>query len=113
MVFPQEIELEVTEDPAHHYQFDLNGAGLAVITFSVRFLGWSIKNASSTTLASLDIYDGTDTTGKPVFPINLAANETSRENFTGRGIWFKNAVYINVTAQHVTGSIFYRHWVPR
>ena len=105
----QEIDLEVHEEPAHWVNFDLNGTGKTVLGFSVKLLGWSIRNLSSTTLATLDIYDGTDTSGAVVFPITLQSNESSREWFWPGGVLLKNSVYVNVTAQEVKGALFYRH----
>lgn len=105
----QEFELEVREDPAHWVNFDLNGVGSKLLGFSVRLVGWSIRNMSSTTLATLDIYDGADTSGAVVFPITLQSNESSREWFYPGGVLMKNAVYVNVTAQEVKGSLLYRH----
>jgi len=107
----QEFELEVREDPAHYIYFDLNATGKMLTNFAVVMCGWSIRNISSTTLATLDVYDGTDATGNPLFPINLSANETSREWFLPGGVLMLDGVYVNVTAQEVKGSIFYRrHW---
>ena len=102
-----ELDIEVREEPAHPVYFDLNGAGTAVFSFAVIVYGWSIRNVSTTTEANLDVYDGTDTTGHIIFPVNLAGNETSREWFN-RGVEFKNGLYLNVTAQEVKGSIFFR-----
>lgn len=102
-----ELDLEVREEPAHPVYLDLNGAGTAIFTFALIVYGWSLRNVSSGTAAALDVYDGTDTTGKIVFPINLAGNETNREWFN-RGVLLKNGLYVNVTSQEVRGSIFYR-----
>lgn len=107
-----EFELEVSEDPALWVNFDLNGTGKLVFDCSVRLYGWALKNVSSSTLASLDIYDGTDTSGVPVFPVNLASNETSRE-WWNRGVLMRNGVYVNVTAQEVKGALFFRYHPPR
>lgn len=104
-----EFELEVRSDPAHWVNFDLNGVGKMLLGFSVVLLGWGIRNLSSSTLATLDIYDGADTSGVVVFPITLQSNESSREWFYPGGVLFKNAVYVNVTAQEVKGSLLYRH----
>jgi hypothetical protein len=103
------VDLEVSEQPAHWVAFDLNGAGKLVCGFSVIMLGWSLRNQSSSTLAALDIYDGADTSGQSVFPLNLAANEASVMWLGPNGVWFKNALYVNVTAQEVKGSILFRH----
>lgn len=102
-----EVEVEVTEEPAHWQNFDLNATGKMMFNFSVVLFGWSIRNISTTTEALLDIYDGTDTSGVVVFPVNLAGNETNRE-FWNRGVLMRNGVYVNVTAQEVKGSLFYR-----
>lgn len=108
MVQP-ELDLEVREDPAHWINFDLSGAGAVVLGFAVVLYGWSVENNSTTTEAAFDIYDGTDTSGKPVFPVRLSGNETSREWFD-RGVAMLNGVYVNVTAQEVHGALFYcRH----
>lgn len=102
------FELEVREDPAEYITFDLSGAGRALASFGLTVYGWSLRNVSTTTEAFLDIYDGTDASGIVIFPVNLAGNETSREWFN-RGVDFKNGLYVNVTAQEVKGSLFYRH----
>ena len=102
------VELEVHNEPAHYVAFNLNATGAAVLGFAAVVLGWSMKNASGTTLAALDIYDGTDHTGTSLFPIQLAANQTGRDWFGPNGILFRNGLYINVTAQQVSGAVFYR-----
>ena len=108
MTYP-DFEIEVREEPAHPVTFDLNAAGAALVSFACIVYGWSMRNASSSTLASLDVYDGTDHSGTSLFPINLAANQSGRDWFGPGGILFKNGLYINVTAQHVTGAVFIRH----
>lgn len=102
-----ELDIEVREEPAEYVYFDLNGAGAAVVQFALIVYGWSMRNVSATTEATLDAYDGTDATGKIVFPVNLSGNETNREWFN-RGVLMRNGLYVNVTAQEVKGSIFYR-----
>jgi hypothetical protein len=95
------------DDPAHHAYFDLNATGAVVLGFAHVLYGWSIKNVSTTTEANIDFYDGADSSGLPTFPVNLTGNETNREMWP-RGVLMKNALYINVTAQEVKGSVFFR-----
>lgn len=102
------LDIEVHEDPAELYVLQSLAAGKLVAAFSSRFFGWCLQNTSSSTLASLNIYDGADTNGRLIFPINLAANEVSVVSFGSHGLHFKNGIYVNVTAQTVQGSIFYR-----
>jgi hypothetical protein len=103
-----ELELEVISEPAWPITFDLNGAGLMLANYAVVLFGWAVRNVSSGTEAKFDIYDGTDASGVPVFPVNLAGNETNREWFGPNGVRFRNGVYVNVTAQEVKGSVIVR-----
>lgn len=109
MSIPPEIELEVRSDPTHHIDFDLNGAASKLLGFSAVLFGWAMRNMSSSTLATADMYDGDDSSGKPTIPLALAANGFDVRWFGPNGVWFKNAVYLNVTAQEIKGTLFYRH----
>lgn len=102
-----DVELVEVEEPAHYVTFDLNATGKILFNFAVVVYGWSMRNVSATTEATLDVYDGTDTTGNVIFPVNLAGNETNREWFN-RGVRLESGLYVNVTAQEVKGSVFYR-----
>jgi len=103
-----EFELETREDPVFYETFDLNGNGKMLANFSVLFCGWSLRNLSASTLATLDIYDGTDASGTSIFPVTLQSNESSREWFYPGGVLFKNGIYVNVTAQEVKGAVLFR-----
>lgn len=113
MSIAPEFELEVTQDPAHYIAFDLNGAGKALASFSVVVFGWAIRNMSASTLATADLYDGADTSGTLLLPWALASNAFDVKWFGPNGVWFKNGLYVNVTAQEIKGSIFYRHHPSR
>jgi hypothetical protein len=102
-------DLEDQGGPALHVDFNLTTAGKLVCGFSCRLLGWSVKNASAVNPASFDIYDAPALTGPPVWPVNLAANETNREWWAPQGVWIENAIYVNVTVGNVFGSLFFRH----
>ena len=103
-----EFEIEVTEDPAKHIDFDVNATSKVLVNYSVRFFGYALRNMSTSAEARLDLYDGADTTGPSVFPINLGGDETTRDWFGPNGILFKNGVTINVTVGEVKGAIFTR-----
>jgi hypothetical protein len=103
-----QVEVELYGRPVHHAEFDLTSAGTLLAGFSVDVVGWSIRNMSASTLATLDVYDGPDATGKPTVPLAVAANTTDTKWFGDAGVRFKNAVYVNVTAQECKGSIWFR-----
>jgi hypothetical protein len=104
-----ELDLEVHEDPAHYVYFDRNGTGGILMGFSIRLMGYCLKNPSGAATAALDFYDGTDTTSaQPLFPITFAASESITDWFGPNGILLYNGIYVNVTSGEVKGSVFYR-----
>jgi len=103
-----EFELEVREDPAHYASFNLSSAGKAEFGFAVVLHGWALANTSPAASTEIDLYDGTDTSGTVLFPVTLAANESSREWFGDRGVLFRNGLYLNVASGGVKGCVFYR-----
>ena len=104
-----EFALEVTTDPAHYGTWSLSAAGRIITGFSVRLLGWAATETSGSAAATVNVYDGTDTTGLIVLPIRLAQSEAGESWYGPNGIWFKNGVYINVASGQAQGAIFYRH----
>lgn len=102
------VEVELYSRHVQKTPFDLNGAGKVACGFAADLMGWSMRNLSSSTLATIDIYDGPDTSGTPIMCVNLAASTSSNPWFGDAGIRFDNAIYINVTAQEVKGSLFFR-----
>lgn len=53
----------------------------AVTTSGCAYVGFSVRNTSSTTPATIDLYDGSDTSGILFETISLAASESARENY--------------------------------
>ena len=104
-----EVDFEIEEHCAHYRAFDLSAAAAQLLGYSCDVYGWSLKNLSSSAVATIDIYDSADGTGIPVFPIVIAANGVSAEWFGPNGVRFNNAVYANVTAGEIKGSILFRH----
>jgi hypothetical protein len=104
-----EVELEVEEPHVRYRAFDLNATTLQLLGFSVNLFGWSVRNPSGSVAAVMDIYDGADGTGVPVFTINLANSASDTKWFGPNGVRLNNALFANVTAGEVKGSLFYRH----
>lgn len=109
MIDPGELEVEVRSEPAHYRYFDLNGAGLVLLGFSVILFGYALRNVSTSVTAAMDLYDGGDASGSPIFPLTFAASESIGDWFGDQGIWMQNGLYANVTSGEVRGSVFYRH----
>lgn len=106
------LDIEVHEDPAHHYEWTLNSSSITVLGFSVILLGWAATETSGSAAATVNVYDATDHVGLIVLPIKLASGESAEAWYGDRGVWFKNAVHINVTSGQAQGTIFYRHYRP-
>ena len=104
-----EIEIEVSERHVHYLCFDVNATHMILLGFGIKLFGWSVRNPSGSVAAVMDLYDGTDSTGVPVFTINLATAASDSKWFGPNGIQMNNALYANVTAGEVKGSVFYQH----
>lgn len=106
----EELEIKVEwGHPAQRVVFAATGTHLVLVQFGIDLVGWSLANTSSSVAANINILDGGDTTGEIVFPITLAANESIRDWFPEKGVWFNVGLTVNVTAGNVQGTVFYRH----
>jgi hypothetical protein len=103
------VELAVFLDPARHVSWTLNGAGKLVCGFSARVMGWTIVETSGSAAATINIYDGADTTGEIALPIKIASAGSSTDWFGPNGVLFRNAVYVNLASGQAQGTIFYNH----
>lgn len=103
------FELPVFEHYARYLSFDINATHMLLLGFASDFFGWSVSNPSGSVAASMDLYDGSDSSGTPVFTIKLATSADDIRWFGPNGVRLNNALYANVTAGEVKGSVFYRH----
>jgi hypothetical protein len=81
-------------------------AGAAIIVGGpVQLWGWALRESTGAAPAAVDLFSGTNTTGLLVAPINLLANESTRE-----GPWTVpiqcNGLAMNVRAGAVTGVVY-------
>lgn len=106
---PEGFEVPVTEHHARYRQFDINATSLLLLGFASDIYGWSVSNPSGSVAASMDLYDGADSSGTPVLTIKLATSADDIRWFGPNGVRFSNACFANVTAGEVKGSLFYRH----
>lgn len=75
--------------------------------FGVRLMGWSAAETSGSAGCTINIYDGTDTTGPIVMPIKLASGQSSTDWYGPNGIAFRNAVYLSLASGQAAGSIYF------
>lgn len=70
--------------------------------------GWALHETTGSAAATLDIYDGLDTTGSFVARINLTAGQSVRDYFDFEGIRLVTGIFLNVISGSVGGTIFAR-----
>lgn len=109
MSAPEGFELPVFEHHARYLTFDINATHMLLLGFASDFFGWSMSNPSGSVAASIDLYDGADGSGTPFLTVKLATSADDIRWFGPNGIRLNNALYANVTAGEVKGSVFYRH----
>ena len=103
------VELAVFLDPARHVSWTLSSAGKLVCGFSARVMGWTMVETTGSAAATVNVYDGADTSGEIALPIKIGQGGSSTDWFGPNGILFKNAVYVNVASGAAQGTIFYNH----
>lgn len=103
------IELAVYLDPSRHAEWTLTSGGKIVTGFSVRLMGWTAAETSGSAGCTINVYDGTDTSGSIVLPIKLASGQSSTDWYGPNGILFKNGVYVSMGSGASEGSVFFNH----
>lgn len=72
----------------------------------VLLMGFSLKETTGTAIAELDLYNGTDTSGLDVYPITLAAGQSTADNFAPGGLLFPSGLFPSVVSGSVKGSLW-------
>lgn len=78
---------------------------LGSITGHVILFGFAVRETSGMAAATVDLYDGADSTGTRAVPISLNTYESTSEFFGPQGVHFRSGLYV-VTSGAVAGSIF-------
>lgn len=76
------------------------------VTGQLRLRGFGVHNTSTSATAEVDIYDGEDSGGQLVCKVLLAANESSREWWSGDGIGCEHGVAMVWVSGSVGGSVW-------
>jgi hypothetical protein len=84
----------------------LSGTGQFTITGAMRMRGFGVKNTSGSATAEVDIYDGEGSGGQLICAVTLAANESTREWWSGDGISIEHGVAVVWVSGSVSGSIW-------
>lgn len=84
----------------------LASSGQFVVTGKLRLRGFGFNNTSAANTAEVDLYDGEGSGGQLICKVNLAANETTREWWSGDGIGCEHGVAVVWVAGSVSGSVW-------
>lgn len=87
------------------YPVDPTNTNAQIVGGTSYLMGWAVRNTSATAGAAFSIWSGTQPAGVKAFPVNLAANESSREWFGPDGVWMVNGVTFNIESGAVEGSV--------
>ena len=87
----------------------LSGSGQFFVTGQIRLRGWGFNNTSTSANAEVDVYDGEGSGGVLVAKVTLAANESTREWFSGDGISMEHGVAVVWVSGGVSGSIWIQY----
>jgi hypothetical protein len=96
---------------------DLSGtAGGAVTTSGIipatgvvrQLVGWAIKETTGAAGSNFVIWDGVNTQGKVIVPINLAANESTRDRSGPPGLWcLSGGLYLQMVSGSISGVVYW------
>ena len=70
--------------------------------------GWGVLETTGTASATVEIWDGTDTTGQLVVPIALSSGQSARDWIGLDGIAMYAGMLINVVSGSVRGTLWAR-----
>lgn len=71
-------------------------------------MGWHFLETSGSAAATLELYDGMDTTSQLVLVVSLSASQSTRDWLAGDGILCGEGVYLNVISGTVRGGVWVR-----
>lgn len=70
-----------------------------------RITWYSFAETTGAAPASFVLYDGNDTTGSIVMPVNLLANESTREYTGHEGVPYMGGLYLHIISGSITGAV--------
>lgn len=73
-----------------------------------RLMGWCLIETTGSAAASLDMYDGGDSSGQLIGPISLTASQSTRDWLSGEGIRLRRGLFVNVLSGSVRGVFWLR-----
>lgn len=92
--------------PAQSYPFPATTGTVIVVQGRGTLKGWAVKETTGAATATLNVWDGTTNVSLLLAPVNLSANESSREWFGELGISFTRGLLVEVTAGSVSGALW-------
>jgi hypothetical protein len=71
-------------------------------------MGWGLLETTGAAAATIEIWDGGDTTGQLIVPIALSSAQSTRDWNSPDGILFSRGLFLNVLAGSVRGVLWVR-----
>lgn len=92
--------------PAQSIVVPTTTTGLIVVQGLGAVKGWALKETTGAAPAVANLWDGTANNGLLIAPINLAANESTRDWFGELGVSFVRGLFVEVTSGSVSGALW-------
>lgn len=71
-------------------------------------MGWSFLETTGTASASVEVWDGADTTAQLVAVVSLVAGESTRDWLGPGGVYCSEGLFVNVLTGAVRGTLWAR-----
>lgn len=85
---------------------NISGASQALITAPVRYNGFSIRETTGTTAATVVLWDSASAASGPILDeITLQGGQSAREYYADNGVEAAFGVFVQVVSGAVAGSI--------
>lgn len=103
-----EAELAVVTGPVQPVPVNTTIADVALVKTAADLCGWSLVETTGAAKASVELYDGADTTGELLGEVALASGASDTQWFGFAGVRCTRGVYVHVTAGSVKGALYLR-----
>lgn len=81
-------------------------AGLSLVSGRGLLVGWAVRETTTAAGARMAIRDGTAANGRMVVPLNMTADQSTRDFVPAPGFLFERGLFVDVTAGSVEGALF-------
>lgn len=83
-------------------------AASLLVSMGGRLMGWALREATGSSFAAIEFYDGTNTGGQLIAPVNIGSGGFLSFWYGDVGIDIEQGVFMNVVAGSMDVVLYYR-----